>query len=163
MDAREAIDGYIDGQAGAKRQDLRDLHQLALEISPATRLWFVDGRNAQGKVVANPSIGYGEQTLNATTAHARAFYRLGVSAHTSGLSIYVMGLADRTHLSRTYGPRLGKAKITGYCIRFRSLRDLDPSVLRALVAETLGPDRAAPDGRRRRASSSTRHQPGETP
>lgn len=139
MDVREEIDGYIDRQPAARRQDLRELHRLALEVAPDARLWFLDGRNADGKVVSNPSFGYGQQTLNPTTASAREFYKLGFSANTSGVSIYVMGLADKTHLARTYGAGLGKAKVTGYCITFKSLGDVDQAVLRQLVADTLAP------------------------
>jgi hypothetical protein len=66
------------------------------------------------------------------------FYRIGLSANTSGISVYVMGLKDKTYLSATYGARLGKAKVTGYCIQFRSLKDLDLGVLEEVVADAMG-------------------------
>ncbi|NQE61851.1 DUF1801 domain-containing protein [Caulobacter sp. RHG1] len=138
MDVRERIDGYIGEQSAAKRQQLLDLHQRILEISPDARLWFLDGRDDSGKVVSNPSIGYGEVALDYANGTSRTFYRVGLSANTSGLSIYVMGLKDKTYLSETYGARLGKAKITGYCVRFRSVNDLDLQVLEALFADALG-------------------------
>ena len=49
-----------------------------------------------------------------------------------------MGLKDKTYLAQTYGARLGKAKITGYCIKFRSVKDLDLAVFEELVADALG-------------------------
>jgi hypothetical protein len=138
MGVREQIDSYIDTQSPAKSAELRDLHRRILAISPDAELWFLDGRDADGKVVSNPNIGYGSETLSYAAGNSRAFYKIGLSANTSGLSVYVMGLKDKTYLSETYGSRLGKAKITGYCIRFRSVKDVDLGVLDAVVADALG-------------------------
>jgi hypothetical protein len=139
MSVLEQIDRYIGDQSPAKREELQDLHRRILEISPDARLWFLDGRNDDGKVVSNPNIGYGSETLSYATGESRAFYKIGLSANTSGLSVYVMGLKDKTYLSQTYGARLGKAKITGYCIRFRSLKDVDLGVLEEVVATAMAP------------------------
>jgi hypothetical protein len=138
MGVREQIDSYIDTQSPAKSAELRDLHRRILAISPDAELWFLDGRDADGKVVSNPNIGYGSETLSYAAGNSRAFYKIGLSANTSGLSVYVMGLKDKTYLSETYGSRLGKAKITGYCIRFRSVKDVNLGVLEAVVADALG-------------------------
>ena len=138
MSVREQIDGYIDAQSPVKSGELRDLHRRILEISPDAKLWFLEGRNDDGKVVSNPNIGYGAQTLSYANGDTRAFYKIGLSANTSGLSVYVMGLKDKTYLSQTYGARLGKAKITGYCISFRSTKDVDLGVLEEVVADALG-------------------------
>lgn len=40
-----------------------------------------------------------------------------------------MGLADRKQLPQAYGKRIGKANVTGYCITFRKLEDVDIDVL----------------------------------
>ena len=138
MSVREQIDRYIGDQSPAKSEELRDLHRRILQISPDAELWFLDGRNDDGKVVSNPNIGYGSQTLSYANGDSRAFYRIGLSANTSGLSIYVMGLKDKKYLSETYGSRLGKAKVTGYCISFRSVKDVDIGVLEEVVADALG-------------------------
>lgn len=137
MTVTDQIDGYIDAQAPAKRQDLRDLHQRILAIAPGARLWYLDGRDETGKVVTNPNIGYGAETLSYADGSSRPFYKVGLSANTSGLSVYVMGLTDKAFLADTYGARLGKAKVTGYCIRFRSLKDVDPAVLDEVFADAL--------------------------
>lgn len=139
MSVREQIDRYIDDQSPAKSKEMRDLHRRILQISPDAKLWFLDGRNDSGKVVSNPNIGYGSETLSYATGDSRAFYKVGLSANTSGLSVYVMGLKDRKYLSETYGSRLGKAKVTGYCITFKSIKDLDLSVLEEVVADAMGP------------------------
>ena len=108
-------------QSPAKSEELRDLHRRILGISPGVKLRFLDGRNDDSKVVSNPNIGYGSETISYADGGSREFYKIGLSANTSGISLYVMGLEDKTYLSKTYGSRLGKAKVTGYCIRFRSL------------------------------------------
>ena len=142
MSVREQIDRYIRNQSPAKSEELRDLHRRVLAISPAAKLWFLDGRNDDGKVVSNPNIGYGSETLSYATGASRAFYKIGLSANTSGISIYVMGMKDKKYLSETYGSRLGKAKITGYCISFKSLKDVDLGVLDEVVADAMGPEPA---------------------
>ena len=40
---------------------MQQLHDLILGVSPGCKLWFLDGRNAEGKVVSNPDIGYGSR------------------------------------------------------------------------------------------------------
>ena len=133
MTVQDEIDRYIADQPGSKGDELRALHRIVVEAAPGCRLWFLDGRNEDGKVVSNPNIGYGSKPIDYANGEAREFYRLGLSANTSGISVYVMGLEDKTHLARTYGERLGKAKITGYCIKFRSTRDIALAVFRDLV------------------------------
>jgi len=134
----EQIDGYIGGQLPAKSDELRDLHRRILEISPDAKLWFLDGRNEDGKVVSNPNIGYGSQTISYANGDSRAFYKIGLSANTTGISVYVMGLKDKKYLSDIYGSRLGKAKITGYCIKFKSVKDVDLAVLEEIVEHAMG-------------------------
>lgn len=125
----EQIDRCLDGQPESKRTDLHALHKLVRKASPKGKLWFSDGRNSEGKVVSNPSIGYGSYTINYADGTSREFYRIGLSANTSGISVYIMGLADKTYLAKTYGTKLGKASVTGYCIKFKSLKDIDATVL----------------------------------
>jgi len=138
MSMEDQIKHYIAGQPAPKRDELQALHELVLRIAPGGALWFLDGRNEEGKIVSNPNIGYGRRTMRLAGGKSREFYRVGLSANTSGISIYVMGLDDKTHLARTYGERLGKASITGYCIKFKSLKDVDRDVLEEAIRFGLG-------------------------
>jgi hypothetical protein len=45
----------------------------------------------------------------------------------------VLGLDDKTYLARTYGGSIGKASITGYCIKFRRLAVINVDVLQAAI------------------------------
>lgn len=139
MSVQEQIDRYISEQPRTKAEELQELHGLVLRLSPKCRLWFLDGRNDDGKVVSNPNIGYGAQATRYANGETREFYQIGLSANTTGVSVYVMGLDDKTYLSETYGARLGKAKVTGYCVKFRTLGDINVDILEEMVASHLGP------------------------
>ena len=109
------------------------LHQLILETMPACQLWFLDGRNGEGKVVSNPNIGYGFYTINYANGTTKDFFRIGLSSNTSGISVYIMGLEDKTYLARAFGETIGKANVTGYCIKFKSIKDIDLDILQSAI------------------------------
>ena len=133
MDVPEQVEAHLAGQPEPKQSDLRRIHARVLAEFPECRLWFSDGTNEAGKVVSNPDIGYGAYTITYADGSTREFYRIGLSATTTGISVYVLGLDDKTYLARTYGASIGKASVTGYCIRFRRLSDIDPETLHAAV------------------------------
>lgn len=133
MSVQEQIEGYIAEQQESKRGEMKVLHDRILGVSPGSKLWFTDGKNADGKVVSNPNIGYGAYTINYADGTSREFYRIGLSANTTGISVYILGLDDKAYLAETYGEKLGKAKVTGYCIKFKSLKDINVDVLEAAI------------------------------
>lgn len=133
MKVQEQISAYIAGQPEPKRGDLQELHALALKVMPGCKLWFLDGKNEEGRVVSNPNIGYGLQTLKYTNGKTREFYQLGLSANTTGISVYILGIEDKAYLAETYGKRLGKASVTGYCIKFKTLKDISVDVLEEAI------------------------------
>lgn len=133
MDVQEQIATYIASQPGPKRADMQALHDHIQRVMPGCRLWFLDGRNEQGKIVSNPNIGYGFQVIDYADGKSREFYQIGLSANTTGISVYILGIADKTYLARTYGEALGKASVTGYCIKFRALGDINLDVLSAAI------------------------------
>ena len=63
----------------------------------------------------------------------KEFFRIGMSANTTGISIYILGLADKTYLSKTYATTIGKASVTGYCIKFKALKDINIEVLETAI------------------------------
>lgn len=139
MTTETQIESYLATQPAPKQADLRALHALIQRLAPGARLWFLDGTDDAGKIVSNPNIGYGDLTIRYADGTSRDFYQVGLSANTSGISIYVMGLDDKTYLARTFGLSLGKASITGYCVKFRALKDLDPATLEGLLRFGLSP------------------------
>ena len=135
MDTADRVEAYLASQPEPKQTDLRRLHAHMLAEFPASRLWFNDGTNEDGKVVANPNIGYGVHTITYADGSSPEFYRIGLSANTTGISVYVLGLDDKTYLTRTYGASIGKASVTGYCIKFSALHNIDVAVLEAAIRD----------------------------
>lgn len=135
MNTQEQINTYITSQTEAKCSDMQDLHHLILAINPTCQLWFLDGKNDEGKIVSNPNIGYGLYTINYADGKTKEFYQIGLSANTSGISVYIMGIDDKKYLAETYGEKIGKASVTGYCIKFKTLKDINVDVLEAVIRD----------------------------
>jgi hypothetical protein len=133
MTTVEQIGAYIASQVEAKRTDMEVLHQRIMALQPGCDLWFLDGKNSEGKVVSNPNIGYGTLQLSYSDGSSKAFYRVGLSGNTTGISVYIMGLEDKAYLATTYGATLGKASVTGYCIKFKTLASINLDVLLSAV------------------------------
>ena len=133
MNVQEQIKKYITSQPEPKRSDMEALHKLILQVLPGRKLWFLDGKNSENKTVSNPNIGYGLHTIKYADGKTREFYQIGMSANTTGISVYILGIKDKTYLAKTYGEKLGKASVTGYCIRFKSLKYINIDVLEAAI------------------------------
>lgn len=133
MSTQEQIEKYIADQPESKRHDMQTLHRIMLGIMPGCKLWFLDGKDSDNKTVSNPNIGYGELTLKYADGKTRPFYQIGMSANKTGISVYIMGIQDKQYLARTLSKDIGKASVSGYCIKFKTLKDVKPEVLEAAM------------------------------
>ena len=133
MNVQEQIKKYITSQPEPKRSDMQELHRIALQVLPKGKLWFDNGKNSKNQTICNPTIGYGFQTIKYANGKTREFFQIGMSANKTGISIYILGIKDKKYLAQTYGKKLGKASVTGYCIRFKTLKDIHIDVLEAAI------------------------------
>jgi Domain of unknown function (DU1801) len=133
MTIQEQINEYITSQTEPKRSDMQALHRLTLKLLPKCKLWFLDGKDDKGKIVANPNVGYGLYTIKYADKTTRAFYQIGMSANTTGISVYIMGIKDKTYLPQTYEKKIGKASVSGYCIKFKTLQDINIDILKEAI------------------------------
>ena len=129
MNVRSQIKDYIAAQSEPKQSDMQELHRVILKMMPKCKLWFLDGKDERSPTVTNPNIGYGVQTLKYTDGSTKKFYQIGLSANTTGISVYIMGLKDKKYLSKKYGKKTGQTSVTGYCIKFKTLKNIDVDVL----------------------------------
>jgi len=134
MNVQEQIKKYIASQPEPKRSEMRALHQrITLQVLPEGRLWFYDGKNSEGKVITNPTIGYGFYNIKYADGTTREFFQIGLLANKTGISVHILGIKDKTYLPQTYGSKIGKASVSGYCIKFKTLKDIDIDVLEAAM------------------------------
>lgn len=133
MNVSAQIKDYINGQPEPKRSDLQTLHRFIREIMPGCKLWFLDGKNELGKTVSNPNIGYGLYSIKYADGKKKEFYQIGLSTNTTGISVYIMGILDREYLAKAFGKKIGTASVSGYCIKFKSLKDIKTDTLKAAI------------------------------
>jgi hypothetical protein len=135
MNVKEEIQNYISSQPEPKRSEMAALHRIILKAMPKRKLWFLDGKDSAGKTVSNPNIGYGLQEMRYVDGTTREFYQIGLSANKTGISVYILGIEDKKYLAQTYGKAIGKASVTGYCIRFKSLKDINVEILETAIRD----------------------------
>ena len=133
MNLQKQIKEYLATQPEPKRSEMQQLHHIISALMPKCKLWFLIGKDEKGKIVSNPNIGYGSQTIKYANGKTKEFYQIGISANTTGISVYIMGVNDKKYLTQTFGQELGKASVTGYCIKFRTLTDIRIDVLEAAL------------------------------
>lgn len=134
MEVQEQIMAYIDSQPEPKQHEMQALHQLIQQALPACKLWFFDGKNSDNKTVTNPTIGYGVHTIKYANRKTNEWFKIGMSANTTGISVYILGVEDKKYLAQTYSQKLGKANISGYCIKFKALKDINIDVLAGAIS-----------------------------
>jgi hypothetical protein len=138
MSVKDEIKEYLVSQPEAKRIDMLELDRIIKKLMPKAKLWFLDGKDEKGKIVTNPNIGYGSYIITYADGSTKEFYQIGITANTGGISVYIMGLDDRTYLKKTYEKRIGKASVTGYCIKFKALKDIHVEVLEEAIKYRIG-------------------------
>jgi len=134
MNIEQQIQSYIDSQGGSRRTDMLELHTRILNQFPGLRLWYLDGKDGNDRIVSNPNIGYGSQTMKYANGKTKEFYRVGLSANTTGISVYIMSIADKNYLKETYEKKIGKANVSGYCIKFKTVKDIHLDTLEEAIA-----------------------------
>ena len=135
MNTQHQIKEYIASLPEPKRSEVEALHHHLLQLLPGAKLWFLDGRDEKGKVVSNPTIGYGSQTINYADGKTKEFFQSGISPNSTGISVYIMGIKDKNHLPETYSKTIGKARVTGYCIKFKTLKGINLTTLDTAILD----------------------------
>ena len=89
MNIKEQIKDYITSQPEPKRSEIQELHQHLLQVLPKCKLWYLDGKDDKGKIVSNPSIGYGLQTVKYADGKPKNFIKL-VSVQTRQEYLFIL-------------------------------------------------------------------------
>ncbi|MEJ0031620.1 MAG: DUF1801 domain-containing protein [Bacteroidota bacterium] len=138
MTVKEQIKKYIAGQPEPKLAEIQELHRRILRAKPASKLWFSMVKNSENKTVANPTIGYGSYTIKYADGSTKEYFRIGLLANSTGISVHILGIKEKTFLAKKFGKDLGKASMSGYCIKFKTIKDINVDVLEAAILHGLG-------------------------
>lgn len=109
------------------QQELLTTVQWIAKHFPLLETSFFDGKNASGKVITNPTYGFGK-LVQSNVNGGNPTFQLGVSANSTGITLSFIGIRNRINLNQLCY-RIGNASITKYCIKFKSFNDLDEIVL----------------------------------
>jgi hypothetical protein len=161
MNVQGQIKEHLASQPEPKRSDMQELHRLILQALPARKLSFFDGKDSKGKTVSNPTIGYGFHTITYADGTTRDSFQVGMSANKTGISVYILGIKDKTYLAKAFGKKLGKASVTGYCIRFKALKDIHIDILEAAIRHGFEAQEEKESTKRGRTGSLAKHPPGD--
>lgn len=97
---------------------------------------FHDGMNEQGKQVTNPTYGYGSFEQTYANGDKKTHFQIGVAATQKGISLYLLGIRGKLDLQAACSD-LGKAKVTGYCISFKKLEDVNLELLKLVLISAI--------------------------
>ncbi|MEK0440779.1 MAG: hypothetical protein RLZZ504_1695 [Bacteroidota bacterium] len=126
---QQQIQTYLKSIPPEKRADLIDLQKLISELFPNYPLSFHTGYDTTGKQVSNPSIGYGNYLHTFSNGTTSSMYQIGLSVNNNGISIYLLGLSKSINIKEIFTSNIGKAQITGYCIKFKRLSEINLQIL----------------------------------
>ncbi len=113
MTVQKQIKEYLAAQPEPKRSEMQELHDMILALMPACKLWFLDGKDEKEKLSPTQILDMVAKPFNTPMEKPGDFYQIGVSANTTGISVYIMGVDDKKYLAQTFGRDLGKASVTG--------------------------------------------------
>ena len=133
MTPKAQIKEFIASLQDRTKEEIDTLHKLVLKISPKCKLWFSDGRDEKGKVVANPTIGYGSFDIKYANGSEKEWFQIGISPNKSGISVYILGIEDKSYLIKTFGKKLGKASVTEFSIKFKKIEEINIDVLNEAI------------------------------
>lgn len=142
MTIEDRIRRYLESVPEPRQSDLRRLHGTILEMNPGCKLWFLDGKDENGKVISNPGIGYGTFRKSYADGRTKEMFRAGISANSAGMSVYIMGMDDKKYLQEKYAGSIGKANVTRYCIKFKALEGINLDALKEAIQDGMGRSRA---------------------
>ena len=123
-------DDYIDALEEPRRGEIRELHDLIRATAPDLEPY-----------VASGMLGYGPFHYRYASGREGDASLIALSSRKRYISLYVLCVTDGGYLAEQYAERLPKADIGKSCVRFKRTGDVDPGVLRELIAEAgrIGP------------------------
>lgn len=113
---------YLVSVEEPKRSELRLLDDLIRTTLPDHEPFMISG-----------FMGYGKYHYRYDSGREGDWFKVGMVANKTGISVYVVAADENGYLAEQFKPKLGKASIGKSCIRFKKLADIDLGALKELL------------------------------
>ena len=77
-----------------KQHELHEFIRMVAQVASEEKATFFDGKDNEGKVVTNTTLGFGSYLHHFSDGRVEPMYRIGISPNATGFSIYVLGLKN---------------------------------------------------------------------
>lgn len=122
-------DEYIAAIPEPRRQDFETIHALIQKTVPSLKPHILSGM-----------IGYGTYHYRYASGREGDWSLIALANQKNYISVYVCALENAKYIAEAYRDKLPKASIGKSCIRFKTLKDIDLSILTEIIkkAEKVG-------------------------
>lgn len=120
---------YIESIPEPRRQDVEKIHTLIQKTVPSLTPHILSGM-----------IGYGTYHYRYASGREGDWSLICLASQKNYISVYICCVENGQYLAEGYKDKLPKASIGKSCIRFKSLSDIDLSILSEIIknAEKIG-------------------------
>lgn len=127
----EEVSAYLEQVPQDRRADVVRTYELIKDWHPdlEVKMW-----GSMGAAI----IGFGAAAYKYKSGREGKWFIIGLSARKRYNSLYIWGFEDGRYLLEAYGDKLGRVKYGKCCLNFKTLADLDLSVLREVVDLAVG-------------------------
>lgn len=120
---------YIASVPANRRADIQAVHDLILKTTPHLKPHILSGM-----------IGYGKYHYRYPSGREGDWALIALANQKNYISLYICSVDNGKYIPEQYTDKLPKASIGKSCIRFKTLADIDQSVLAEIIkkAEKVG-------------------------
>lgn len=115
-------EAYIAAIPEPRRQDVETIHALIQKIAPELTPHILSGM-----------IGYGTYHYRYASGKEGDWSLIALASQKNYLSIYICALENGNYIAEQYKEKLPKANIGKSCIRFKTVGDIDLSILKEII------------------------------
>ena len=113
---------YISSISEPRRQEVKEIHELIKKAVPSLKPHILSGM-----------IGYGTYRYRYASGKEGEWSLIALANQKNYISIYICSLENGKYIAEGYKDKLPKASIGKSCIRFKSLKDIDLSILTEII------------------------------
>jgi hypothetical protein len=116
---------YIATIPEPRRHDVKKIHELIQKTVPTLKPHILSGM-----------IGYGTYRFRYASGKEGDWSLIALASQKNYISLYICSIENGKYIAEKYKDKLPKASIGKSCIRFKTLDDIDISILTDIIKKT---------------------------